>query len=707
MHRGAFRCRALARADERGRSLAARRGHSRAGLFGSRREAAGFGQSGHRSGWKQTVERLRVQRERSRIRSSSDGQSQFRRQDFHHLCRRRRVAVHGFHGRLLAIDLDSGQSSYRDLEEPRLRGFLGGIGLGTSLLYDYAPPGVEPFSPANPLIFASAPLVGTGVTTTAKFAVITKSPLTGFIADSLSSSHFALELKRVGVDGLVITGKAASMVYVFIHDEKVEIRAAEHLRGKSPKEAEALLRSELNAPTARVAAIGKAGENRVRFATISNEGRHAGRGGVGAVMGAKNLKAIALCGDQEISVAHPKEVEAIAESLRRHSLGSLTDKYRSIGTVANLAVFNRLGTLPTRNFQQATFDDAEALSGESLTENSFSRRHGCASCTIQCERLFKSLAGEEQRLEYETLFALGPLCGINDPEVVLQAAHLCDLYGLDTISTGGTLAWAMECNERGLLPEAQKLGLRFGHADSLFRILRMIAEREGLGALLAEGSRRAALETGSDSCYWAMHVKGLELPGYEPRSLKTMALGLAVSPRGACHHRPGAYEADFSGEVDRLRADRGRGALVAASEDFAAVLDSLVICKFLRKCFTDFYGEAAELLSKVTGWNCSKEELKRTGARIHTLKKLFNIREGWRPQDDWLPEKVLSETLPTGVACGVGLTTEELREMIQSYYQARQWDKNGLIPEPKLRELGITTAPRGGKQCQVMKPAGC
>ena len=615
--------------------------------------------------------------------------------------------MHGFHGRLLAIDLDSGQNSYRDLEESRLRGFLGGIGLGTSLLYDYAPPGVDPFSPANPLIFASAPLVGTGVTTTAKFAVITKSPLTGFIADSLSSSHFALELKRVGVDGLVITGKAASMVYVFIHDEKVEIRAAEHLRGKSPREAEALLRSELNAPTARVAAIGKAGENRVRFATISNEGRHAGRGGVGAVMGAKNLKAIALCGDQEISVAHPKEVEAIAESLRRHSLGSLTDKYRSIGTVANLAVFNRLGTLPTRNFQQATFDDAEALSGESLTENSFSRRHGCASCTIQCERLFKSLAGEEQRLEYETLFALGPLCGINDPEVVLQAAHLCDLYGLDTISTGGTLAWAMECNERGLLPEAQKLGLRFGHADSLFRILRMIAEREGLGALLAEGSRRAALETGSDSSYWAMHVKGLELPGYEPRSLKTMALGLAVSPRGACHNRSGAYEADFSGEVDRLRADRGRGALVAASEDFAAVLDSLVICKFLRKCFTDFYGEAAELLGKVTGWNCSKEELKRTGARIHTLKKLFNIREGWRPQDDWLPEKVLSETLPTGVARGVGLTTEELREMIQSYYQARQWDENGLIPEPKLRELGIPTAPRGGKQCQVMKPAGC
>src|SRR5205823_9345472 len=321
--------------------------------------------------------------------------------------------------------------------------------------------------------------------------------------------------------------------YVFIHDEKVEIRAAEHLRGKSPKEAEVLLRSELNAPTARVAAIGKAGENRVRFATISNEGRHAGRGGVGAVMGAKNLKAIALCGDQEISVAHPKEVEAIAESLRCHSLGSLTDKYRKIGTVANLAVFNRLGTLPTRNFQQSTFDDADALSGESLTENNFSRRHGCAACTIRCERLFKALDGGEQRLEYETLFALGPLCGIDDPAAVLQAAQLCDLYGMDTISAGGTLAWAMECGEKGLLLEAQNFGLRFGHPEGILAAIAAIAERKGMGALLAEGSRRAAIDIGGESMHWAMHVKGLELPGYEPRSLKTMALRLAVSPRGA------------------------------------------------------------------------------------------------------------------------------------------------------------------------------
>lgn len=597
--------------------------------------------------------------------------------------------MNGFHGRLLHIDLTTGRSSWKYLAESRLRAFLGGIGLGASLLYEYAPTGVDPFSPANPLIFTSAPLVGTGLTTTAKYAVVTKSPLTGFIADSLSSSYFALELKRVGIDALVITGRADAWSYIFIENDRVQIHSAYQLRGKSPLESEAAIHAELDVPAARVAAIGKAGENLVRFATISNEGRHAGRGGVGAVMGSKNLKAIALCGDQVTAVADPAGVDRIAAALRRRSLSSVTDKYRKIGTVANLAVFNRLGALPTRNFRQSTFDDANALSGETLTENNFSRRHGCAACTIQCERLFKAINGEEQRLEYETLFALGPLCGINDPDVVLEAARLCDLYGLDTISTGGTLAWAMECNERGLLSEGVQL--RFGQATAFLTAIPAIAERRGLGALLAEGSRRAAREVSNGSEYWAMHVKGLELPGYEPRSLKSMALGLAVSPRGACHNRSGAYEADFSGAIDRFKADPIRGRSVSESEDFAAVLDSLIVCKFLRKCFNDFYSEAADLLSGVTGWDCSAVEIKRTGARIHTMKKLFNIREGWQTKDDWLPERLLSETLSTGVGAGIGLSPDELREMIQSYYHARGWDENGFILKSNLTELCLAT----------------
>ena len=597
--------------------------------------------------------------------------------------------MYGFDGRLLHIDLTKKAHHWLSLEESRLRAVLGGVGLGVSLLHDFAPPGVEPLSPDNPLIFASAPLVGTELTSTAKYAVVTKSPLTGFITDSLSSSFFALELKRAGLDALVITGRASSLVYVFIENEKVEVREGEYLCGKSPAETEALIRSELKDADLRVAAIGQAGENLVRFATISNDDRQAGRGGVGAVMGSKNLKAIALRGRGGVRVADPRGVEAIAESMRRLSLGPLTTKYRDIGTVANLAVFNRLGALPTRNFLQSTFDHAEALSGESLAENNFSRRQGCASCTIRCERLFKSLAGGEQRLEYESLYALGPLCGIKDPEVVLQAAHLCDLYGLDTISTGGTLAWAMECTEKGLLLEDHDLGLRFGRADAILAAIPLIAQRSGFGSILAEGSRRAALRVGKDAMHWAMHVKGLELPGYEPRSLKSMALGLAVSPRGACHNRSGAYEADFSGQVDRLSADPGRGALVVAGEDFAAVLDSLIICKFLRKCFTDFYAEAANLLEKVTGWPISAAELRRVGERVCTLKKLFNIREGWKPEDDWLPQRLLSEPLSTGVARGATLTPSELREMIQGYYRAREWHENGFIPEKKLTALGI------------------
>jgi aldehyde:ferredoxin oxidoreductase len=596
--------------------------------------------------------------------------------------------VHGFSGRLLQIDLDSGRCAYRDLDETRLRKYLGGIGLGTSLLHEYAPAGIDPLAPANPLIFTSAPLVGTGLTTTAKFAVVTKSPLTGFIADSLSSSHFALELKGLGLDALVITGQSPSPIYLVIKGEQIEIRPAGHLRGKAPGETEPLIRSELDSPAACVASIGEAGENLVRFATISNEGRHAGRGGVGAVMGSKRLKAIAVCGDRQASVAHPHAVNAIAEALRRRSVGSLTDKYRRLGTVANLAVFNRLGTLPTRNFQQATFEGAEALSGEALTATHFSRRHGCASCTIRCERLFKSGDGE-QRLEYETLFALGPLCGIDDPECVLEAAHLCDHYGLDTISTGGTLAWAIETAGKGLLPGAQAFGLRFGQGDGMLAAIRAIAGREGAGDLLAEGSKRAAAAIGNSSADWAMHVKGLELPGYDPRSLKTMALGLAVSPRGACHNRSGAYEADFSGEVDRLHGDAGRGAIVAASEDFAAVLDSLIICKFLRKCFTDFYAEAAEIVGHVTGWDYSGAELRKAGERIHTLKKLFNIRERWQPEDDWLPRRLLDETLPDGVAAGTGLSRAELQEMVRGYYQAREWDEHGFVPERKRQELGM------------------
>lgn len=598
--------------------------------------------------------------------------------------------MQGFWGRLLHVDLSSGRGVYRGLDEDRLRRCLGGVGLGTSLLLEYAPRGVDPLAADNPLIFATAPLVGTPLTTTAKFAVVTKSPLTGFIADSLSSSHFALELKRLGIDALVVTGAAAGLAYLCIDGDRVEVRPAPHLRGLSPGETQRRLRGELGSESFWIASIGAAGERRVRFATISNEGRHAGRGGVGAVMGAKGLKAIAISGRHDTTIADAAAVEASAASLRKRSVGSATAKYRRMGTVANLSVFNHLGALPTRNFRQATFDGADAVSGESLLQTMFSRRHGCASCTIQCERLFSSpQAKGEQRLEYETLFALGPLCGMDDPDHVLEAARLCDEFGLDSISAGGTLAWAIETSARALFPSAWQTTLRFGDGQAILEGLRAIATRTGIGELLAEGSRRAAREVGGDSCDWAMHVKGLELPGYEPRSLKTMALGLAVSPRGACHNRSGAYEADFSGAVDRLHGDARRGAIVAAAEDFSAVLDSLIVCKFLRKCFDDFYGEAAEILGGVTGWHYSASDLRRAGERIHTMKKLFNVREGWQTSDDWLPVRLLTEPLEGGVAEGVRLCPDELREMIDGYYAARGWNAGGFVPAHALDDLSV------------------
>lgn len=605
--------------------------------------------------------------------------------------------MQGFWGRLLHVDLGSGRSVYRALDEDRLRACLGGVGLGTSLLLEYAPRGVDPLAAGNPLIFATAPLVGTPLTTTAKFAVVTKSPLTGFIADSLSSSHFALELKRLGIDALVITGAAAQLVYLCIDGEQVEVRPADQFRGMSPGETQRRLHAELDSPSFWIASIGVAGERRVRFATISNEGRHAGRGGVGAVMGAKQLKAIAISGRHDTPIADPAALQTIAASLRERSVGTRTAKYRRMGTVANLSVFNHLGALPTRNFQQATFEGADAVSGESLLETTFSRRHGCASCTIQCERLFSSpRVNGEQRLEYETLFALGPLCGIDDPGYVLEAARLCDELGLDSISAGGTLAWAIETSARELLPAGSRSSLRFGDGASLLDTLRAIGTRTGIGELLAEGSRRAACTVGGDSCDWAMHVKGLELPGYEPRSLKTMALGLAVSPRGACHNRSGAYEADFSGTVDRLRGDARRGEIVAASEDFSAVLDSLIVCKFLRKCFDDFYGEAAEILAGVTGWRYSAAELRQAGERIHTLKKIFNVREGWQRGDDWLPARLLTEPLAGGASDGVRLLPGELRQMIDGYYAARGWNTDGLVPAGKLDELSLGAADQPG-----------
>lgn len=606
----------------------------------------------------------------------------------------RRGVPGGYWGKLLRVDLTSRTARVEPLEEALLRATIGGAGLGAALLYRSCPPGVDALAPENPLVLVTSPLLGTPLTTTSKYTVVTKSPLTGFITDSLSSSFFALALKGVGADAVVITGRASGPIWLEVDSEGVRFHDAAELWGLSVPEADKAIRDAVGRKS-RVAAIGLAGERLVRFATISNDRRHAGRGGAGAVMGSKNLKAIAVHPGPSPGVADPDRLMEIAARVRERSLGPATAKYRTLGTTANVALFNRLATLPSFNFRRSTFDDAERLSGESLAAERRVKRLSCAGCTVGCEHVFKSSStGLAGRLEYETLFALGPLVGVSDPDAVLRCAQICDRYGLDTISAGGTVAWALEAEERGLFVAAgrEPLNARFGDGERVAELLEAIGRREGLGDLLAQGSLRAAREIGGGSEAFAMQVKGMELPGYEPRSLKTMALGLAVGSRGACHNRSGAYEVDFSPGVDRLAAEWARGRLAAESEDRSALMDSLILCKFLRHCFDDFCSEAAEMLRAVTGWDTTGDELTVAAERVTNLKKAFNLREGWTAVDDSLPERCLTEPLTTGMAAGVSLSREDLRMMIGAYYEVRGWTLDGRItPETWERlELGKT-----------------
>ena len=606
-----------------------------------------------------------------------------------------KIDTYGYHGVVLVVDLTTRAVHREPLPESVLRDFIGGTGLAAYLLYQHCPPGADPLGPENPLIFACSPLVGSRLTTSSKFAVAAKSPLTGMIGDSLSSSFLAVELKRTGCDALVIKGRADRMTLLSVEDDEVKFLDAEYLVGLNTFDTEQAVRNDLGRRF-RVACIGPAGENGVRFASIANDGgRQAGRTGTGAVMGSKNLKAIAVRGRSPAPVFDRDGLDTIGRGLSAKSLGPATEKYRTTGTMANVAVFDRLGALPTRNFRQSTFEFAEEVSGEALYEGHFVKNAHCANCTIGCEKILTVGSGDKKstgRMEYESAFALGPLVGVSDRETVIRASHYCDEVGMDTISAGGTIAWAMECFERGLLTldDTGGLDLSFGNAEIILTCLESISNKSGkLGKLLAEGSRIASEVIGQNSHDWAMHVKGLEMPGYEPRSLKTMALALAVSTRGACHNRSSAYEADFSNRVNRLEADALRGRITADGEDFSAVLDSLIWCKFLRKAFDDFWDESAASLNLITGWDVTPDELKQSGERINNLKKLFNIREGWTRADDTLPPRLLSEPLPDGVAAGVGLSDHDLDMMIAAYYQARGWNADGSIPDEKLGELNL------------------
>jgi len=604
--------------------------------------------------------------------------------------------MHSFTGRILHIDLANRKSHVQNVSEEFLKKYIGGVSLATRLVYDNTPKGADPLGPDNALCFAASAFAGTLVPVGGKHAVAAKSPLTGCIGDCLASSYFSAAIKRAGYDGIVIKGKADKPTWIFVDDDIVHFNDASDLWGLETFPTEEAIRAKIGDERVRVTTIGPAGEKLVRFANLTNDrGRQAGRTGLGAVMGSKLIKALAIRGTKSVSVADIGKLSEMSRQLSEVAQGTKTEKYRILGTPSNVLNMNRLGVLPTRNYQEGTFEGAEKVSGEYMHEHYTEKAVACMGCPIACEQVAHvkdgEYAGARTSIDYESLYAVGPCCGVDSMAGIIAAIERCDALGMDTMSTGVTIAWAMECLQRGILTKEDFGGLEpiWGNHQAVVALVKQIANREGIGDLLAEGSKRAAAEVGKGSEHFAMNVKGLETSGYDARGLQTFALGCAVGTRGPCHNRSLAYESDTKGVVDRLKGDATRGPLAKEAEEFAGVFDMVMLCKFIRNCFKDIWTEIPQLYTYATGIPLTAAELKQAAERAWNLKKAFNIREGWKKEDDWLPARWTEDPMPEGGSKGAFVKPEELRIMLQSYYAARGWTPEGLIPKAKLIELGL------------------
>jgi aldehyde:ferredoxin oxidoreductase len=531
------------------------------------------------------------------------------------------------------------------------------------------------------------------------YAVVSKSPATGGIAESKAHGFFGPELKRAGYDAVIFTGKSDKLVYAWIDDDTVHLLDAEHLRGKSPAQTDDAIREELGDHYIRVSAIGEAGEKRVRLAAIINdEFRAVGRTGMGAVMGSKNLKAVAVRGTKDVNVADLEGFKDFIKMIHERMKGPATRKYRTLGTPENVLVLNSLAALPTRNFTQATFEGAEKVSGEYLNEHYVKKIIGCATCAMRCDHVAVvpegPYKGATSRMEFECLWALGPSCGVDRLDAIIEAMRLCNHYGIDGISTGVTIGFAMDLYENGILTKENTgdLDLRFGNHEALIEMVKKIGSRDGwLGETFADGTKRAAEQIGKDAEQYAPHIKGLELPGYDIRGLKTAALGFAVSFRGACHLRSGAYSPDVKGKVDRFVIEKGRGKIVMDAEDIYNVIDSLILCKFSRGTYYDDLDDMAKYYTLATGIKTTADELRAAGERINNLARLFNIREGLGTREyDALPPKIMNVPIPDeGVAKGSVVSEEEFELGLDDYYAVRGWTRDGIPTIQKLKELDL------------------
>lgn len=603
-------------------------------------------------------------------------------------------------GKILRVDLTTGKVSTEPLSEELAKNYIGGIGLGIRLLMDNSKPGTDPFSPDNPLIYLTGPLSGTmGPTAGNGYAVVSKSPATGGVGEAKAHGFFGAELKRAGYDAVIITGKADKLSYLWIDDDKVELRNAEHLRGKSPYQTDVAIKEELGDYYIRVSAIGEAGEKLSRIACIINdEFRAIGRTGLGAVMGSKNLKAVAVRGTHDVNVANLEGFKEFVKMIHERMKGPATKKYKTLGTPENVLVLNSLSALATRNFTNAQFEGAEKVSGEYLNEHYVKKIVGCATCGMRCDHIAAVSEGPYKgaisRLEFECLWSMGPLCGIDRLDAIIEAMKIVNEYGMDGISIGVVVAFAMDCYEHGVLTKEQTEGidLRFGNAEALIAIIHKIGKREGwLGNALAEGVARAAEIIGGDAYKYANHIKGLELPGYDLRTLKTAALGFSVSFRGACHLRNGAYAPDVKGKVNRFKIEKGRGKMIVGDGNLYNIIDSLIVCKFSRGTYYDGLKDLANYYTLATGIPMTAEELDKAGERIENLARLFNIREGKGTRKyDTLPWKIMNVPVPDeGPAKGAVVSEEEFQLGLDDYYEARGWTKDGVPTIEKLNALGL------------------
>jgi aldehyde:ferredoxin oxidoreductase len=589
--------------------------------------------------------------------------------------------MNGWMGKIVKIDLSSGTQETVAVNDTIRRQYLGGRGLGVKLYSELCPSSIDPLADDNALIFMTGPLTGT-MMTSGRYQVISRSPLTGTICDSSSGGNFGAALKAAGIDGLIIRGRAANPVYLSVADGEVEARDASAFWGLDTQQTQKGIQAETG-PKTSVACIGSAGENRIIFAAIINDkDRAAGRGGMGAIMGSKNLKAIAAGGSQPVVISDPEGYKALAARIDRIvDKNPVTGKsLQVLGTSVLVNIINAHGMFPTENFRRGVFNDAEGTSGEKIAETLLQRPSACYKCPIGCGRTTRTRDKHGEGPEYETVWAFGAHLGISDLTAITEANYACNELGLDTITMGSTIGCAMELSETG----AWKESLRWGEAGKLLDWVTDTAYRRGIGAELALGSKRLAAKYGRPEL--AMQVKGMEIPAYDPRGAQGMALSYATSNRGGCHMRAYMIAPEILGHpvfLDRF-STKGKADLVALFQDVSALVDSAVLCRFLQ--FALGISTFTEMLRMVTGLDFSDEELMKIGRRIYTLERLFNNRAGFGRGDDTLPPRFFNEEFQTGSSRHRRV---QLEGMLDDYYAVRGWDLNGVPLPQTLADLGL------------------